>query len=107
VDGVLYLCRENGNFYALDAKTGDELFPEQRAHAHRHRGSPVYADGKIYLTSRDGTVSVIKAGKEFEMIAQNKMGEQIASSPAIANGTLYLRTFDALYAIRGNEQASR
>jgi outer membrane protein assembly factor BamB len=107
VDGVLYLCRENGNLYALNAKTGEELYPEQRTHAHRHRGSPVYADGKIYLTARDGTVSVVKAGKEFEMIAQNKIGEQISASPAIANGTIYLRSFDALYAIRGSEQAAR
>jgi hypothetical protein len=35
------------------------------------------------------------------------MGEQISASPAVANGTLYLRSFDALYAIRGNDQAAR
>jgi outer membrane protein assembly factor BamB len=107
VDGILYLCRENGNLYALDAKTGEVLYPEQRTHAHNHRASPVYADGKIYLTARDGTISVVKAGKEFQIVAQNKMGEEISASPVVANGTIYLRSFDALYAIRGSEQAAR
>ncbi len=107
VDGVVYLCRENGTLSAMDAKTGEPLYDEQVLHRQRHRASPVYADGKVYLIARDGTVSVVKAGKQFEMIAQNKMGEQISASPAVANGTLYLRSFDALYAIRGNDQAAR
>jgi outer membrane protein assembly factor BamB len=59
----------------------------------------VYADGKIYLSSRDGVVSVVQAGKEFKLLAQNPMAEQLSASPAIANGRIYLRTFSALYAI--------
>jgi outer membrane protein assembly factor BamB len=107
VDGIAYFCRENGSLYALDAKTGEELYPEQRTHGHRHRASPVFADGKIYLTARDGTITVVKAGPKFEKVATNSMGEQISASPAIANGTIYLRTFDALYAIRSQEQAAK
>jgi outer membrane protein assembly factor BamB len=104
VDGILYLVRENGNLIAMDAKTGEQLYPEQRTHAHRHRASPLYADGKVYITARDGTITVIKAGKSYEQLAQNKMGEDISASPIVANGTLYLRTFDALYAIRDMEK---
>jgi outer membrane protein assembly factor BamB len=107
VNGIVYLCRENGTLTAIDAATGEPLYNEQSLYRQRHRASPVYADGKVYLVARDGTVSVVKAGRQFEMIAQNKMGEQISASPAVANGTLYLRTFEALYAIRGNEQAAR
>jgi outer membrane protein assembly factor BamB len=103
----VYLCRENGTLTAMDAKSGDAFYTEQALHRQRHRASPVYADGKIYLIARDGTVSVAKAGKEFAILAQNKLGEQISASPAIANGTIYLRSFDALYAIRGSEQAAR
>lgn len=97
-EGLVYLCRENGDLLCLDAKTGERLYRE-RTHRHRHRASPVYANGFIYLTSRDGVVNVVKAGRNFEIVATNKLGEPIAASPVIANGTLYLRSYDALYAI--------
>ena len=106
VDGLVYLCRENGNLIVLDAQTGERYYGEQRTHSHRHRASPTYADGKVYLTARDGTITVVKAGKKFEVLATNQMGEDISSSPIVSNGTMYLRTFDALYAIRNNDQAA-
>ncbi len=100
VDGLVYLCREDGTLLCLDAKTGAELYPKpQRTHSDRYRASPVYADGRIYLTARGGVVTVVKAGKQFEVLASNDLGEAISSSPAIAGGRIYLRTFDALYAI--------
>lgn len=97
-DGLVYLCRENGDLICLDAKTGEQFYRE-RTHRHRHRASPVYVNGYIYLTSRDGVITVVKAGREFEIVASNAMDEVIAASPAIANGTLYLRSYQALYAI--------
>ena len=97
-DGLVYLCRENGNLVCLDAKSGEQFY-EQRTTADRHRASPVYADGKVHLTARKGTVTVVKAGRQFELLAQNDLGEEISASPAIANGRIYLRTFKALYAI--------
>ena len=66
----------------------------------RHRASPVWADGKIYLTSRNGKITVVRAGRQFEILAQNDLGEEITASPAIADGTIYLRTFASLIAIR-------
>lgn len=98
VDGLVYLCRENGNLICMDAKTGEEYY-NQRTTADRHRASPVYADGKIYLCARKGIVTVVKAGKDFEILAKNDMVDSISSSPAISNGRLYIRTFKALYAI--------
>jgi outer membrane protein assembly factor BamB len=101
-DGLVYLCRqymrESGALICLDAKTGKELYYEQ-IHPARYRASPVYADGKIYLAARDGMVTVVKAGPKFELLATNKMPDQIAASPAIADGRIYLRGFKALYAI--------
>ncbi len=101
-DGLVYLCRENGDLICLDATTGEQLYRE-RTHRHRHRASPVYANGHIYLTSRDGVISVVKAGPEFELIASNSIDEVIAASPVITNQALYLRTYQALYAIGGGE----
>ena len=99
VDGLVYLCRENGNMMCLDANTGEEHYKDQPTTRDRHRASPVYADGHIYTTARKGVVTVMKAGPKFEIVAQNDLGESISASPVISNGRIYIRTFDALYAI--------
>ncbi len=101
-DDLVYLCRENGDLICLDAETGEQLYRE-RTHRHRHRASPVYANGYIYLTSRDGVITVVKAGREFEIVASNAMDEVIAASPVIIDQTLYLRSYQALYAIGSGE----
>jgi outer membrane protein assembly factor BamB len=97
-DGLIYLCRENGDLTAIDAQTGRKLYLEH-THQSRHRASPVYGEGKIYITSREGVVTVVKAGRQFEILAQNNLAEAIAASPVLSNGRLYLRTYKALYAI--------
>lgn len=99
-DGIVYLCMENGNLTTLDAKTGETFYKQKRTHRQRHRASPIYADGHIYLTARDGRITVVKAGPEFEVVSVNEMKDSLAASPAISNGTIYLRTFDNLWAIR-------
>ncbi len=101
-EGLVYLCRENGDLICLDAKTGEQLY-RKRTHRQRHRSSPIYANGYIYLTARNGVVSVVKAGREFGIVATNSIDETVAASPVIANGTLYLRSYDALYAIGQKE----
>lgn len=98
VDGLVYICRENGNLIVADADTGKEIYTKPTTRD-RHRASPVYAGGHVYLTARNGTVSVVKAGREFELVAKNELNEPISSSPVFSNGRLYIRTFDALYCI--------
>jgi outer membrane protein assembly factor BamB len=97
-DGLAYLCRENGNLMCLDAQSGELLY-EERTQRDRHRASPVYVDGKILLTARRGNISVVRPGRKFELLATNSMGEDISASPVVSGGRIYLRTFDALYAI--------
>ncbi len=97
--GIVYLCGEGGLFLALDAKTGKPLYPRERLHAANYRGSPVYGDGKVYCTARDGTVTVVKAGPKFERLAVNKLPDVVAASPAVANGRIYLRGRASLYCI--------
>ena len=82
----------------MDAKSGDEIYQEATTRD-RHRASPVYGDGKIYLSARNGVVTVVRAGREFEMLAQNNLEEPISASPTISGGRIYIRTFNALYAI--------
>ena len=89
----------NGNLHCLDVKTGKEIYAE-RTNRIRHRSSPVLADGRLYLTGRDGKVTVVKTGRKFEVLAVNEIGDDVSASPAFANGTIYLRSFGALWAIR-------
>lgn len=93
-----YLCRENGVLTCLDTKTGKQHYSE-RMHNQKYRASPIAADGKIYSTAADGTVTVVKAGPKFQVLAVNKLADSITASPAVANGRLYLRGHQALYAI--------
>jgi len=83
----------------MDARTGQEYYHE-RTHRQRHRASPVFVDGKVICVARDGMVTVVQAGKTFKVLAQNNMGDSIAASPAIAGGTMYIRSFGSLWAIR-------
>ena len=54
----------------------------------------------MICVARDGMVSVVQAGKTFKMLAQNNLGDSITASPAFAEGTMYLRSFGSLWAIR-------
>ncbi|HKI36068.1 MAG TPA: PQQ-binding-like beta-propeller repeat protein [Gemmataceae bacterium] len=96
-DGLVYLCKD-GTLVCLDAKTGKEQY-SQRIHANRYRASPVAADGNIYLTAHDATVTVVKAGPEFKEVAVNKLPDEMTASPAPSNGRIYLRGWKKLYAI--------
>lgn len=100
-DGLVYLVTEGGAVICLDAQTGKELYNEPLYKRQvRHRASPVYADGKIYIAARDGgMVKVVKAGPKFELLASNEIPDSFAASPVVADGRIYLRGFKALYAI--------
>ena len=105
-DGLVYLNDERGRLTCLDAGSGEKLYAE-RVHGAPHRGSPVYADGKVFLMASDGTVSVVKAGRTYELLARNSVDERSAASLAVAGSTLYLRTYEALYAIAAPEPPER
>jgi len=62
--------------------------------------SPVGADGKIYLASADGKVSVLNAGSEWEVIGVNDLQDSISATPAIADGALFFRTYSMMYCFR-------
>jgi outer membrane protein assembly factor BamB len=95
----LYVVRDNGVMFCLDARTGKTIYGPQRLRPGTYSGSPVLADGKIYVTNEDGVTMVVKAGPAFEILAENDFGEYTLSSPAVSDGQLFLRTDRALYAI--------
>jgi outer membrane protein assembly factor BamB len=96
----LYASRDNGVLRVYDAATGNRVYEQRMGDGKTgFTASPVAADGKIYFTSEDGDVYVLKAGAAYEVLAQNKMGEVCMATPAISEGRLYFRTRGHLVAI--------
>jgi outer membrane protein assembly factor BamB len=95
----LYSINDRGIMWCLDARTGREVYGRQRLRSATYSGSPVLADGKIFVTDEDGVTSVVRAGPRFEILAQNDLDDYTLSSPAISDGQIFIRTQAFLYAI--------
>ncbi len=100
-EGLVYFCRENGVLLVLDVATGETTFNE-RLMEDRHRSSPVIVGDKLIIAGRKGDVLVVQTGREPKLLATNSLGEELTASPAVADGRVYIRTFDALYAFGSN-----
>jgi len=100
-DGILYFVTDRGMVSALDAKTGEKFYHQQRLpEVYSFKASPVAASCKLYLATEQGDVVVLKLGKTYEVLATNKMGEEMfVSSPVIVGGDLFLRSQDELFCI--------
>lgn len=99
-DGRLYCFKNGGMISSFDAQIGKAFYLQERLNAEgSYYSSPVAADGRIYVASVPGKLTVIKAGGDKpEILHRVEFGERIHSSPAIAGNNLYLRTQSALYA---------
>ena len=99
-DGTyLYSINDRGILYCLELQTGKTVYGPQRLRPATYSGSPVLADGKIYITDEDGVTTVLRAGPKYELLAENDFGEYTLSSPAVSEGQIFIRTEAALYAI--------
>jgi outer membrane protein assembly factor BamB len=96
-DDLLFLWNDRGVVTCANVKTG-KIFWKERVPG-SYYGSPVCAGGKLYCMSREGEVVVLAAAKTFQLLARNPLGEGSHSTPAIAGGTMYLRTFGHLISI--------
>ncbi|MGD2108311.1 MAG: PQQ-binding-like beta-propeller repeat protein [Phycisphaerae bacterium] len=98
--GQLYVADDKGILTAYRATTGEQVFRKRVAGKFgSYSASPVAGDGKLYLTDESGEIWVVKAGSEFELLANNQMGEECLATPAIADGTIYWRTRRHLVAV--------
>jgi outer membrane protein assembly factor BamB len=94
-----YIVNDRGIVFCLDARTGAEIYGPQRLKPGTYSSSPVLADGKIYVTNEEGLTSVIKAGPQFEVLAENPLNDYCLSSPAISDGQIFIRTATHLFCI--------
>ena len=96
----LYACRDNGVLTAYRARTGERLWQERLGGGSSgFTASPVAADGKLYFTSEEGDVYVLRAGDRYELLAKNALGEVTMATPAISDGRVFFRTKGHLVAV--------
>jgi len=98
-DGLIYTVNSKNNMMCIDAATGEEIWSTHlRAN---HNASPVYVNGNIWFFSVKGEVLAIKAGRKYEIVAQNQMDSGIWATPAVLRNSVILRTDRYLYKIAG------
>jgi outer membrane protein assembly factor BamB len=95
----LYTCSNDGMVTCYEAKTGKRLYRERLPGAGAHTASPVAADGKIYFTSEEKGVRVVKAGQTFELLAVNPIGDPCMATPAISDGMIFVRSQHFVFGI--------
>jgi len=96
----MYVLANQGIFDGYELSTGKEIYRQRLAHqGGGFSASPVAADGRIYLASEDGDIFVVKAGKDYELLATNPMGQRLMATPALSGGRMFIRAEHDLFAI--------
>jgi outer membrane protein assembly factor BamB len=100
----LYVLAITGVLTSYDVRTGQRIYQQRVGMGGSFSASPVAADGKLYVSSEDGDVYVVKAGPQYELLASNSIGEVLMASPAISDGTLFFRGLRNVFAIKQKPQ---
>ncbi len=96
--GVLYMVNDSGILLSFDPATGHVIKQGRLKGAiDKYFASPIGADGKVWLASQDGTISVVSAKGVWEMIQVNTLDDEVFATPVPADGELFVRTRSALY----------
>ncbi|HEX4143742.1 MAG TPA: PQQ-binding-like beta-propeller repeat protein [Pirellulales bacterium] len=103
IDDLLYMVNDLGTLTCVDARQGAERWHKRLGG--NFSASPVSADGRLYLLNEDATTSVLAAGKEYALVATNRLEGRALASPAISNGAIYLRTEEHLYKIAARDSS--
>jgi outer membrane protein assembly factor BamB len=97
VDDLLFMLNDNGILTCLETKTGSEVWKQRLGGD--YASSPLYANGRLYCFSQDGTSTVVAASRKSEELAINKLDSGFMASPAVAGQSFFLRTKTHLYKI--------
>jgi len=97
VDGFIYTAAEESFVTCLEAATGEVVWTERIGG--KYAASPVYADGRLYFFSQQGTTTVLKPGRTLEVLATNTLADGFMASPAVSGKAFFLRTRTHLYRI--------
>lgn len=107
-EDLLYTVSNSGVLTAYNARTGERVYQQRLAdRGGAFTASPVAADGKIYLSSEDGEIFVVKAGPKHELLSVNPMGEVMMATPAISGDMLIVRGIKHVFAITEAPRAAK
>lgn len=95
---LLYMVSKKGVLTCLEAKTGKMVWSERLEG--KYGASLLYADNRIYISSKEGKTTVIEPGRKFRILAVNELDGFLGASPAVAGKSLLLRTKTHLYRIQ-------
>ena len=95
VGELIYMVSNEGIASCVDALTGEMVWSERIGG--NFMASPIYADGRIYASNMQGETTVMKAGRTFEILAENRLESGCLASPAVSGKALFLRTKTHLY----------
>jgi len=97
VNSLLYVATTYGVLACYDAKSGEKLWSQE--YGDSFYASPVYADGKVYITDMTGKTHVVRNTRDYQLIGTSELGEKAVCSPVFQNGRVYLRGMNNLYCI--------
>jgi outer membrane protein assembly factor BamB len=98
LDGLVYTIKNGGILTVLRADTGEVVRTGRVGSAPAsYSASPVATGGRIYFANEDGVVAVVRAGRDWEVLAANDLGEPIFATPALSDGRIYVRGQQSLY----------
>ena len=101
VGEFLYCCSDGGILACYLAENGEQVYRERLGSGQSgFSGSAVAVNDKLYFSGEAGEIHVVRAGHEFEVLAVNDMGETCMATPAVSDGTLFVRTRHHLMALR-------
>lgn len=102
-NGIVYAADLSGFLYAMDANTGELFWKHDNFAA--IWGSPIVADGKVYIGDEDGDVAVLQTGKTLKLLAENNMGSSVYTTPNFQDGVMYVLTRNRLVAIKNGAKS--
>jgi len=94
---LFYALADNGVLSAYEATTGARVYQQRLPSS--FSASPIAADGKLFLASEDGDIFVVKAGRQFQVLSKNVMGQALMATPAITEGMLIVRGENTIWAV--------
>lgn len=103
----VYFVKNGGVLTCVDLKTGKRVYRRRTGGRGTHYASPLIADGKLFSFAGNGRVSVLTLGPQPKLLATNEMRDAVYATPAIVDGTIYLRTHKALFAFGVRKDLSR
>jgi outer membrane protein assembly factor BamB len=105
VDGLIYTAADQSFVTCVDSSTGEVVWTERIGGS--YAASPIYADGRLYFFSQEGTTTVLKPGRTFTPLSTNSLPDGFMASPAASGKSFFLRTRTSLYRVESAAAAIR